>query len=71
MYVIDVLREFMNDFTNFLSRNRDSVCVEGFYVLIDDYYIRVDMRMSYWRLEDDGTVVFVINDEDELEFING
>lgn len=71
MYVIDVLREFIKDFDEFLSRSKNSVCEEGFYVLINDYYILVDPRISYWRLEDDGTVVYVINDEDELEFIKG
>ena len=65
MYVINVLREFIKDFEDFVGRNHESVCEEGFYVLIDDYYFLVDMKKSYWRLEDDGTVVFVVNDDDE------
>lgn len=65
MYVIDVLRDFIEDFEDFVDRNKKSTCEEGFYVLIDDYYILVDMKKSYWRLEDDGSVVFVIDDDDE------
>ena len=65
MYVISVLKEFIKDFEDFVKRNMDNKCEEGFYVLIDDYYILVDMKKSYWRLEDDGTVVFVVNDNDE------
>lgn len=65
MYVIDVLKDFIKDFDEFLGRSKKSVCEEGFYVLIDDYYFLVDMKKSYWRLEDDGTVVFVVNDNDE------
>lgn len=71
MYVIDVLREFVNELNEFLGSHKESVCEAEFYILAYDTYIPVDMRISYWRLEDDGTLVFVINDEDELEFING
>ena len=30
--------------------------------MIDDNYYQVDMRDSYWYEEDDGTVVFRVND---------
>ena len=35
----------------------------GFYIMIGDEYHYVDMENSYWYLEDDGTVVFRVNDE--------
>ena len=71
MYVIDVLKEFVNELNEFLGNHKESVCEAEFYILAYDTYIPVDMRISYWRLEDDGTLVFVVNDLDELEFING
>lgn len=33
-----------------------------FYVMIGDEYFQVDLRDSYWYHEDDGTVVFRVND---------
>lgn len=33
-----------------------------FYIMIDDTYYSVDIKNSYWYHEDDGTVVFRVND---------
>ena len=63
IYVIDVLREFIKDFNEFLGHHKKDSCEEGFYVMISDDYYYVDMKSSYWYLEDDGTVVFRVNDE--------
>lgn len=66
MKVIDVLEEFIKDLNEFLGRSKDSISADyTFFILIDDVYYDVDMKRSYWRYEDDGTVVFVVNDEDE------
>lgn len=66
MKVIDVLEEFIKDLNEFLGRSKDSISADNiFFILIDDVYYDVNMKRSYWRYEDDGTVVFVVNDEDE------
>ena len=66
MKVIDVLEEFIKDLNEFLGRSKNSISADyTFFILIDDVYYYVDMKRSYWRYEDDGTVVFVVNDEDE------
>lgn len=66
MKVIDVLEGFIKDLNEFLGRSKDSISADyTFFILIDDVYYNVDMKRSYWRYEDDGTVVFVVNDEDE------
>ena len=64
MYVIDVLRGFIKDFDEFLGNHKKDACEEGFYIMIGDEYIYVDMENSYWYLEDDGTVVFRVNEEE-------
>lgn len=63
MYVIDVLREFIKNFDEFLKHHKKDTCEEGFYIMIGDDYFYVNMEDSYWYLEDDGTVVFRVNDE--------
>ena len=66
MKVIDVLEGFIKDLNEFLGRSKNSISADyTFFILIDDVYYDVDMKRSYWRYEDDGTVVFVVNDEDE------
>lgn len=66
MKVIDVLEGFIKDLNEFLGRSKNSISADNtFFILIDDVYYDVDMKRSYWRYEDDGTVVFVVNDEDE------
>lgn len=72
MYVIDVLKDFIQDLNNFCKRNKEKVAADHcFYILIKDDYLSVDMKNSYWRYEDDGTVVFVVNDQDEIDYKNG
>lgn len=53
---VEILEKYLNNFGEDIS---DDDC---FYVMIDDNYYQVDMRDSYWYEEDDGTVVFRIND---------
>lgn len=66
MKVIDVLEGFIKDLNEFLGRSKNNISADyTFFILIDDVYYDVDMKRSYWRYEDDGTVVFVVNDEDE------
>ena len=63
MYVIDVLKDFIKDFETFVGTHKKETCEEGFYIMISDTYHYVNMENSYWYLEDDGTVVFRVNDE--------
>ena len=63
MYVIDVLNDFIKNLDIFVGVHKNDTCEEGFYIMIDDTYHYVNMENSYWYLEDDGTVVFRVNDE--------
>lgn len=64
MKVVNILKPFVNDLVNFIdefgNETSDDDC---FYIMIDDTYYSVQIKNSYWYYEDDGTVVFRVNDE--------
>lgn len=58
-----ILKPFKENFEHFLKNfGEDESDDDCFYIMIGDDYHQVDMRDSYWYLEDDGTVVFRVND---------
>ena len=61
---IDETKEFIRDLGNKTHRPIESDDVGKFYVMIceNGSYYQVDMENSYWYEEDDGTVVFRVND---------
>lgn len=69
MKINDVLRPFVQELNSFLEHfgNKNQQATEDIidgeiYIMIGDDYINVDMKRSYWYHEDDGTVVFRVND---------
>ena len=69
MKIIDVLKPFIDELSEFLKYNgkdeQEAIDenIDGtIYIMIDDEYIAVDMNNSYWYHEDDGTIVFRVND---------
>lgn len=63
MKVNEILKPFVEDLEKFLENfGEDTSDDDCFYVMIDDDYIQVDIRDSYFYHEDDGTVVFRVND---------
>lgn len=63
MKVKEILKPFVKDLEHFLENfGEDTSDDDCFYVMIDDNYIQVDIRDSYFYHEDDGTVVFRVND---------
>lgn len=72
MKIKETLKAFEEDLKEFLKFEGDNEHnpleeedVGKFYIMIceDGSYYRVDMDNSYWYHEDDGTVVFRVNDE--------
>ena len=64
MKIKEILKLFKEDLEKFLEENGNDVSDDDcFYVMIDDTYYGVDIKNSYWYFEDDGTVVFRVNDE--------
>lgn len=69
MKIKEVLKPFVEDLNSFLDFFGDKE-QEGIddningeiYIMIDDNYFLVDMKDSYWYHEDDGTIVFRVND---------
>ena len=63
MKVKEILKPFVEDLEKFLENfGEDTSDDDCFYVMIEDDYIQVDIRNSYFYHEDDGTVVFRVND---------
>lgn len=65
MKIRQILKLFKDDFDNFIDYYGDNESDDDcFYVLNCEYgeYYKVDISNSYWYFEDDGTVVFRIND---------
>lgn len=63
MKVKEILKLFKEDFHSFLENFGDETSDDDcFYVMIGDDYYAVDIKNSYWYHEDDGTVVFRVND---------
>ena len=63
MKINEILKPFVEDLEKFLENfGEDTSDDDCFYVMIDDDYIQVDIRDSYFYHEDDGTVVFRVND---------
>jgi hypothetical protein len=67
----DVLKPFCDDLKSFLNfcgndehRPLEVEDIGKFYIMIceDGSYYQVDMDNSYWYEEDDGTIVFRVND---------
>ena len=58
-----ILKLFKEDLENFLEKyGEDTSDDDCFYVMIGDTYFQVNIKDSYWYHEDDGTVVFRVND---------
>lgn len=70
MKVKDILEEFCDNLKEFLEHFGDEKHEpleeedDQFYIMIceDGSYYQVDMDRSYWYKEDDGTIVFRVND---------
>lgn len=63
MKVNEILKPFVEDLKEFLDKfGEDTSDDDCFYVMIDDDYIQVNMKDSYFYHEDDGTIVFRVND---------
>lgn len=63
MKVSQILKPFCENLEYFLRNFGDDTSDDDcFYVMIGDEYHQVDLRDSYWYHEDDGTVVFRVND---------
>ena len=71
MKITDVLKPFMNQLKDFmynkegLDHKPDEYWNHGvFYFMYGDTYILVEPERSYWIEEDDGTIVYRINEID-------
>lgn len=63
MKVKDILKLFNKDTNKFIEEFGDETSDDDyFYIMIYDTYYAVDIKDSYWYHEDDGTVVFRVND---------
>lgn len=65
MKVKQILKLFKNNLEDFLNKHGEEMLDDDcFYVMIcaDGSYYQVDINESYWYIEDDGTVVFRVND---------
>lgn len=64
MKVKEILKPLEKNLEYFLRNfGEDTSDDDCFYVMIGDDYFQVDMRDSYWYHEDDGTVVFRVNQD--------
>lgn len=82
MKINEVLKPFVNELKEFLMRyeNEEHSPLEKedigkFYIMIckDGSYYQVDMDNNYWYVEDDGCLVFRVNDDTDNSphFIDG
>lgn len=63
MKINKILKPFKENLDKFLDYYGDHTSdADCFYVMIDDVYYAVEIKDSYWYHEDDGTVVFRVND---------
>ena len=69
MKIKDVLNPFVQELNSFLEHFGESEqeptdeCLDGeIYIMLGNNYILVNMIHSYWYHEDDGTIVFRVND---------
>ena len=63
MKVNQILKPFCENLKHFIENFGDDTSDDDcFYVMIGDEYHQVDLKDSYWYHEDDGTVVFRVND---------
>lgn len=71
MKVVNILKPFIKELVNFIKEfgneehePLDKDDIGRFYIMIceDGSYYQVDMDNSYWYIEDDGCVVFRVND---------
>ena len=64
MKVKEILKPLERNLEYFLRNfGEDTSDDDCFYVMIGDDYFQVDMRDSYWYHEDDGTIVFRVNQD--------
>lgn len=63
---VEETKEFIRDFGNKTHNPLENDDIGKFYIMICENagYYQVDMENSYWYEEDDGTVVFRVNDID-------
>lgn len=63
MKVNQILKPFFENLKDFLENfGQETSDDDCFYVMIGAEYHQVDLKNSYWYHEDDGTVVFRVND---------
>lgn len=77
MKIKNVLRPFVDELVSFLDNYGDKEqeatenIIDGeIYIMIEDEYFNVDMINSYWYHEDDGTIVFRVNDIGSSEVLD-
>lgn len=64
MKIVNILKPFVDDLVDFVAKfGNETSDDDCFYIMIDDTYYSVQIKNSYWYHEDDGTVVFRVNDE--------
>ena len=64
MKINKILKPFKENLDKFLDCWGDDISDDDcFYIMIDDTYFAVEIKDSYWYFEDDGTVVFRVNDK--------
>ena len=63
---VEETKKFIKDFGNNKHIPIENDDIGKFYIMICKYgeYYQVNMENSYWYEEDDGTVVFRVNDTD-------
>lgn len=82
MKINETLKPFVNELKGFLLRwgdeehsPLDEEDIGKFYIMIcdDGSYYQVNMNDSYWYVEDDGCLVFRVNDDTDNSphFIDG
>lgn len=71
MKINDILKPFCKQLKDFMNEKEgkeqepDSFDIsDSFFFIFGDTYIHVDPELSYWYEEDDGTIVYRINELD-------
>lgn len=61
------LEEFIKNFGNKKHSPDEEEYKDIFYIYVEGTYFPIDMKNSYWYEEDDGTIVFRVNDMTGVE----
>ena len=74
MKIKEILKPFKEELEEFIKNFGDKEhspdkeeYKDIFYIYVEEVYFPVDMKNSYWYEEDDGTIVFRVNDMTGVE----